>query len=106
MARRAWWRALERLVAGAATDADELAAAVSAQAVDRAIVVTLLLDALGDSEAAVRRRAAMRVARMAEVAPRVAAGLEVMALTDADEDARAACRAALRAHRLQVPGEP
>ncbi|MDX6720581.1 MAG: hypothetical protein QOJ63_2835 [Solirubrobacteraceae bacterium] len=106
MARRAWRRALERFVAGAASDAGELAAPMSAQAVERAIIVTVLLDALASPDTAIRRRTAMRVARMAEVAPLVATRLEVMALTDADEDVRAACRDALRAHRLRVPGEP
>ena len=97
-------RALERFIAGLEVEEDALAAAVTARAVDRTIVVEALLTALSGPEAAVRRRAALRVARMADVAPRIVAELTLIAAADPDERARAAGAAALRAHGLREPG--
>ena len=97
-------RALERYVAGLDVDEQALAAAVTGRAVDRTIVVEALLTALASPHTGVRRRAAQRVARMADIAPRVAAELTVIAATDPDEGARDACVAALQAHTLPVPG--
>ena len=97
-------RALERFVAGLEVEEDALAAAVTARAVDRTIVVEALLTALSSPEAAVRRRAALRVARMADIVPRIVAELTRIAAADPDERAREAGAAALRAHRLREPG--
>lgn len=99
-------RSLERFVAGLDVDEDALAAAVTARAVDRTIVVEALLAALASPLASVRRRAAQRVARMDDVAPRIAAELTLIAGADPDERVREAGVTALRAHDLLVPGGP
>jgi hypothetical protein len=91
-------RALERFVAGLPVDPDALARAVTAKAVDRAIVMNALLNALVSPEPAVRRRAARRVERMPDVDPQVLARLAAMAEHDADERTRATCAQALSAH--------
>jgi hypothetical protein len=96
-------RALERFVAGLDVDDDALATAITARAVDRTIVVEALLTALTSPHAAVRRRAAERIARMRDVAPRLAAELTLLAATDPDERAREAGAVALQAHGLLVP---
>lgn len=97
-------RALERFVAGLEVEEHALAAAVTARAMDRTIVVEALLAALSSPQASERRRAAERVARMADVAPRIVAELTLIAGADSDERAREAGAAALRAHGLPVPG--
>lgn len=91
-------RALERYVAGLDVDADTLATAMTARAIDRTLVVEALLGALASPQVAVRRRAAQRIARMDELAPRIAAELRLVAATDADERVREACDAALLTH--------
>jgi hypothetical protein len=93
-------RALDRFVAGLDVGEDALASAVTARAVDRTIVIEALLKALASPQADIRRRAAQRVARMADVAPRVQAELTLIAATDPDERVSEACAAALRAHVL------
>ena len=98
-------RALERFVAGLPVDADALATAITTKAVDRAIVVEALLNGLAHPEPAVRRRAARRIASMRDLDERVAARLAVLVETDEDERSREAIAAALRKHRLEVPGE-
>lgn len=97
-------RQLARFVAGLPADDRALANAIAARALDRAIVVDVLLDTLAGPIAATRLTAARRVARMSGVAPRVAARLRIMALADDDDRVRAACRAALAAHGLALLG--
>jgi hypothetical protein len=97
-------RAVERFIAGLAADERALAAAISARAVDRAIVVEALLGALGCPVAATRLSAAQRVARMACIAPPVTARLASIAVEDGDGTVRAACAAALHDHGLPMPG--
>ena len=58
-------RAIDRFVAGLPVDHEELATALAARAIDRAIVVDAMLFALESDEDAVRLRAAKRSARMA-----------------------------------------
>jgi hypothetical protein len=99
-------RAIDRLVAGLPVEPDALATAITGKAVDRTVVVEALLKGLDDPEAVVRRRTARRVGRMADVAPRLAARLTVLAGSDEDDRSREASAAALRAHGLPVPGEP
>ena len=96
---------LERFIAGLPTDEPALAAAVSAQAVARAIVIDVLLDLLASSASATRLAAARRIVGMASVAPNVAARLELIAIEDDDPRVRAQCTDALRAHRLPVRGD-
>jgi hypothetical protein len=98
-------RALQRFVAGLDVDADALAAAITARALEETVVDEALLQNLGSDEAVVQRRAARRIARMDAVGPRVAARLAVIAGTQPDETTRAAAAEALRAHGLPVPGE-
>jgi hypothetical protein len=99
-------RAIERFIAGLATDEQALADALWARAVDRAIVVDALLDALAGRERATRLTAARRVTGMASVAAAVAARLMLLAVEDDDPGVRDACADALRAHGLRVPGDP
>lgn len=98
-------RALDRFVAGLPVDPDALAIAITAKAVDRTIVVDALLKGLADPTAAVRRRTALRIGRMPEADPRLAARLGVLADADDDPGTREASAASLRAHGLPVPGE-
>jgi hypothetical protein len=98
-------RVTDRFVAGLSVDADELAEAIAARAIDRAVVVEVVLKGLEDDHPAIRRRTATRIARMPDLDPSVAARLTVLAGTDPDSDVREAGTAALRAHGLQVPGE-
>jgi hypothetical protein len=99
-------RAIDRFVAGAPVDADELATAITAKAVDRAIVVEALLKNLASDEPVVRRRAAERVARLPDLPDQIAARLTEMAVNDGHARAREACAAALVAHGRPVPGAP
>jgi hypothetical protein len=69
------------------------------------VVVEALLGALASPQAVVRRRAAQRIARMDELAPRVCAELTLVAGTDPDDRVRDACEAALLAHGASVPVE-
>lgn len=96
-------RAIERFVAGAPVDAATLATAITARAVDREIVVEALLKGLASPEAVVRRRAAERAARLPDLAPRVAARLEVLAVHDEDGRTREASAIALRTHAGDDP---
>ena len=97
--------AIERFVAGAPVEADALAAAITAKAVDRTVVVEALLKGLGDPDPVIRLRTAFRIARMPEVDLRVTATLTLTAASDADAGCRDAASAALRRHELPVPGE-
>jgi hypothetical protein len=99
-------KALQRFVAGAPVEADALAQAITARAVDRAVVVEALMKGLDAPEAATRRRVAQRIARMSGLDERVGARLGVLAGTDDDERVRAAASATLQAHGLPVPGQP
>ena len=98
-------RTIDRFVAGLPVDADSLATAITAKAVDRTVVIEALLKGLASSEPVVRRRSAQRIQRIPDLAPRVAARLTVLAGTDEDAEARAASAAALRSHGQDVPGE-
>lgn len=91
-------RALQRFVAGLPVDADALATAITAEALDHALVDDALLRALASDDATVRRRTARRIARMADVGEAVAGRLAILAQADADERTRALATAALRAH--------
>lgn len=90
--------ALQRFVAGLDVDADALATAITARALDATIVDEALLRTLADPETVVRRRAARRIARMDSLAPEVAAVLRQLAATDPDADTRASAEAALASH--------
>jgi hypothetical protein len=98
-------RTLQRFVAGLPVGNDELAEAVAARAVGRAIVIDALLSGLADAEPAARRSTAERIGRMAMIVPEVAARLRVNAVADRDADVRTASAAALRKHGQDVPGD-
>lgn len=98
-------KAIDRFVAGLPVDADALATAIAGKALDRAVVIEALAKGLADEAAVVRRRTALRIGRMPELAPRLAARLTVLAGSDDDVRAREAGAAALRAHGLPAPGE-
>jgi hypothetical protein len=97
--------ALDRFVAGLPVDEEELSTAVAASAVDAAIVVDALLRGLEDESPVIRARAAHRVERMIDIAPRLEARLRQLAADDDDVRTRERAAAALRAHALAVPGE-
>ena len=99
-------RAIERFIAGLPVDAEALTTALTAKAVDRAIVVEALLMGLSSPEPGVRRRVARRIVRMPDVDPSVEARLTVLAASDDDARSRTASAEALRAHGRPVPGEP
>jgi hypothetical protein len=91
-------RALDRFVAGLPVGEAELAEAVAARAVDATIVVNALLRGLNDEAAIVRLRSSRRVAKMAELPPRLAVELRRLAAADTDRRVRAAAETALVAH--------
>jgi transposase InsO family protein len=98
-------RALQRFVAGLEVEADALATAIAAEAMDRAIVDEALLRGLSSDDAVVRRRTARRIARMTDVGDAVAGRLAIIAETDADERTRETAAAALQAqNRLPDAG--
>src|SRR5690349_12283817 len=91
-------RALQRFVAGVDVEADALATAITAQALDHVIVDEALLHGLSSADAVVRRRTARRITRMVDVGDAVAERLAILAGTDPDEPTREGATAALRAH--------
>jgi hypothetical protein len=99
-------RLLQRFVAGIDVEADELATAITAQALEQTIVDQAVLDALSAEEAIVRLRAARRVGRMATAAPSVLARLRVLAEHDGDSRVREAAAAALGAHTPRTAPDP
>jgi hypothetical protein len=98
-------KAIDRFVAGAPVGADELATAITAKAVDRAIVVEALLKNLASDEPVVRTRAAERVGRLPDLPGQIAGRLGEMAVNDEHPGVREACAAALTAHGEPVPGD-
>lgn len=98
-------RALERYVAGLPADPEALAHAVTARALERAVVVEALLEGLRSEDAGRRLRTAHRLLRMRDLDPALSARLGVLVDQDADARVRAQSAEALRAHGLPVPGE-
>lgn len=96
-------REVARFVAGLPTDESALTRAILARAVDRAIVVGMLLGGLDAADGATRLATARRIARMPRIAPLVAARLARGEHEDDDGAVRAACVAALRAHARATP---
>lgn len=99
-------RAIDRLVAGLPVDADELATAITSSAMQRTVVVNAVLRGLESDEPTVRLRAATRVGRMPDLAPRLAGPLRMVALEDADPRVREAAAEALRTHDSSAAAEP
>ena len=95
--------AVQRFIADLPVDDEELTSAIAERAQASTLIGEAIVGALQNPEAAVRRRAAQRVARMHEVGPSITARLVVMAGSDEDLGARAAAVAALGDHSLAVP---